>query len=176
MCGIKLKDYAPVANIIARLQVLAPDLFIFKGVTPEQLNDMLIYNHGNRTVYEGVLGADLDSLSILLLGAYLEKWLLLPGYYKQVEIGANSYKTKKEVIETLGNKDVANKVAAFNSDVLITDGADIEITKGEVVRTITDSAFDLNAVFNNLTLLDKTAIINTVLHDIANFYCVSIYL
>ncbi|MFW3387882.1 UNVERIFIED_CONTAM: hypothetical protein RF648_17930, partial [Kocuria sp. CPCC 205274] len=103
-------------------------------------------------------------------------WLLLPGYYKQVEIGANSYKTKKEVIETLGNKDVANKVAAFNSDVLITDGADIEITKGEVVRTITDSAFDLNAVFNNLTLLDKTAIINTVLHDIANFYCVSIYL
>ncbi|MFW3387996.1 UNVERIFIED_CONTAM: hypothetical protein RF648_18505, partial [Kocuria sp. CPCC 205274] len=97
MCGIKLKDYAPVANIIARLQVLAPDLFIFKGVTPEQLNDMLIYNHGNRTVYEGVLGADLDSLSILLLGAYLEKWLLLPGYYKQVQIGANSYKTKKEV-------------------------------------------------------------------------------
>lgn len=175
MCGIKLKEFATVGNIIPRLQVLIPDLFIFTGVTADQLTDMLIYNHGRRTIFDGVLGADLDTLTILLAGAYLEKWQLLPGIYKQVEIGANTSKTKKEVIESLGNKDSVNKVAAFNSEQLITDGAGIELTKGEVVRTVTDSAFDLTAVFNNLTLLDKSSIINTVLHDIANFYCVSVY-
>lgn len=174
MCGIKLKDFAGVAGIIPAIKTYAPSLFIFEMDT-DVLTQMLILGWGNKTMYEPMVNADPTISSLMCLEAYAEKWVQLPTIHKQISIGADNTKTKKEVIEQTGKNDVENKVAAFNSDQLITDGANSGTSNKEVIRTLTDSSFSLNAVFNNLTILEKSSIINTVLHDIANFYCVSIY-
>ncbi|MFW3388128.1 UNVERIFIED_CONTAM: hypothetical protein RF648_19250, partial [Kocuria sp. CPCC 205274] len=163
MCGIKLKDWALQAQIFEHIKTFVPDLYLFIDMEPEQWNQLLIMAHGKRTVYEPVINGDPATVTIWLLTTYAEKWLQLPELNKQIKIGYSGNKVKTDITETTGKKDSVSQVAAFNSDQLITDGAGTATDKSEVIRTITDSAFDVNAVFNSLTVLEKSSIINTVL-------------
>lgn len=109
---------------------------------------------------------------------YLEKLTLL-----KVEIDTGAGRRLKEVIKTSHDKkfdsDEVNKVSSFNDDTLVSDtgrnSLHNENSLGDSDRVLTDENFSLTQAFNNLQLLDKNNIINSIVKDVAQYISLSIY-
>ncbi|MCS5736573.1 hypothetical protein, partial [Herbiconiux daphne] len=88
-----------------------------------------------------------------------------------------------ESISDQGNElttgEIVTKVTAFNSDTFIDDKAVDNHNNVDTVndrfRTMTDEVFSIKTAFDNLSLLQKTNIINAVVLDTVNYLTVTVY-
>ena len=98
-------------------------------------------------------------------------------------LAANSSRKIKGTVSEKGTgntqSDTENKIAAFNSDTLVTDGGTSNTsdntTNKDTARESTDETFNLKSLLENLPLVERTNIINIVLKDVSNYLTVSIY-
>ena len=181
---VSLKQYLGTENIFNIIKSLYSFPFLEGDGKTEDLNNMLLINYGSRAVFSGFIDITVDDVAKHLISVYNDKWdKLITSAAGITNLAANSSRKIKGTVSEKGTgntqSDTENKVAAFNSDTLVTDGgtsntSDNTTTK-DTDRESTDETFNLKSLFENLPLVGRTNIINIVLKDVSNYLTVSIY-
>ena len=178
-----LAVYMQQGSIGEGIRALSPFPF-FDTYPPAQVDALLEQYFGDRFMFSKLATKTIADVCSGIVAVYSVKWT------KQMEVLASDYEllasTSKKTTETINKteardntRDDVNKVSAFNTDDLITDtgatstGAD-NMT-GDQTRTLTESNISLSDAFNNLSLLDKSNILNTVLKDISSYLTLDVY-
>lgn len=179
----KLADFTQVGSIFAKLKT-SIDMPFFTDTPVIVLDNLLAVKYGERIVFEKLLSLSIENIGDMILFTHAKKWQdLILIHDKNYDIGASKVNVVSEVVSNLENRtntrDDLNKVAAYNSDVLITnDGSNsntVDVLDGSTTRTVTDSTIDLMTAYNNLSLASKNNIIEIVIYDVADFLTLSIY-
>lgn len=178
-----LSDLMKVSSIFTAINAVEPFPFIAANGA-ENLDLALTDLYGERELFNSVKYKTIEQNAKLIVMLHKPKWLgLVNMAVDEWEIGSTgTRKITESIVEnetrTL-NRDDVNKVAVFDSDVLAdkdgytTTGNDgLDNTK---TRTLTDSQNLLSQAFSDLRTLEKNAIINVVLRDVAIFLTLSIY-
>lgn len=162
---------------------LAP-LPFFDTVPPAQLDVQTVLSFGDRFMFSKLVTVTVAQMSVNIVSLYKDKWTkLVEVLAYDYDVMANTSKKTTDVTHKTeardNTRDDVNKVSAFNTDDLITDtgatstGAD-NLT-GDIDRTLTEANISLSDAFNNLSLLDKNNIIQTVIKDVANYMTLDVY-
>lgn len=144
---------------------------------------LLVIDFGDRYVSSAFIGVGEVSLAKLLVSRFSEKWdnyllergVVNEGIYSKVETAetiSEDENTQRTGVDT-------DKVAAFNSDSLITEGgrentSNDETGRERVRNTVVESKNPMQAL-KMLREGANSAIIERVNKDIVNFICLSIY-
>lgn len=183
MDHVTLGEYMQSGSIWGGIQALEP--FPFLVTTPPARMDILLeLSYGEQWMFHKLGVKPVSEICANIVAVYKDQWLrLIEVQALDINIGSGLTKkqtetsTKTEV--RTNSRDDVNKVSAFNSDELINnDGAtstgsdDLE---GDTTRVLTDEQISLVNAFNNLSLLDKSNILNTVNKDVASFLTLDIY-
>lgn len=144
---------------------------------------LLVIDFGDRYVSSAFIGIGEVSLAKLLVSRFSERWdsylleqgVISDGVYSKVE----TMETVSEDENTQRTGDDADKVAAFNSDELITERgrettSSDETDRERVRNTVVESKNPIQAL-KMLRESTNSAIIERVNKDIVNFICLSIY-
>lgn len=152
--------------------------------TPELMDLIMVHLYGERTLYNAVLNKTLPEIAKMIVALHRPKWdQLVSISLENWNVGGGATRKMTELITETENRtnttDDINKVATFDSSILSnTDGKtstgndDLNNTK---TRTITDGQYSIATAYTDLQTMDKTAIINTVIKDVAIFTTLSIY-
>lgn len=178
---IILAEFLDGESIFERIKTLSPYPF-FDTYSPKQLDELLIYNFGERLVYYKIISLSLDQVTNLIFTQFNESWLNMINI-QNFNIGEGNIKT---ITENTVNSSVAtgsnnntHKVSAFNDDELINDYADVanntNTNDGTGEKIITEKNKTLQGVYNNLLLAQKVNIMNTVIKNVANTLTLDIY-
>lgn len=162
---------------------LAPFPF-FDTVPPAQLDVQTVLSFGDRFMFSKLVTVTVAQMSVNIVSLYQDKWTkLVEVLAYDYDVMANTSKKTTDVTHKTeardNTRDDVNKVSAFNTDDLITDtgatstGAD-NLT-GDIDRTLTEANISLSDAFNNLSLLDKNNIIQTVIKDVASYMTLDVY-
>lgn len=162
---------------------LAP-LPFFDTVPPAQLDVQTVLSFGDRFMFSKLVTTTVAQMSVNIVSLYKDKWTkLVEVLAYDYDVMANTSKKTTDVTHKTeardNTRDDVNKVSAFNTDDLITDtgatstGAD-NLT-GDIDRTLTEANISLSDAFNNLSLLDKNNIIQTVIKDVASYMTLDVY-
>lgn len=162
---------------------LAP-LPFFDTVPPAQLDLQTVLSFGDRFMFSKLVTTTVAQMSVNIVSLYKDKWTkLVEVLAYDYDVMANTSKKTTDVTHKTeardNTRDDVNKVSAFNTDDLITDtgatstGAD-NLT-GDIDRTLTEANISLSDAFNNLSLLDKNNIIQTVIKDVASYMTLDVY-
>lgn len=162
---------------------LAP-LPFFDTVPPAQLDVQTVLSFGDRFMFSKLVTVTVAQMSVNIVSLYKDKWTkLVEVLAYDYDVMANTSKKTTDVTHKTeardNTRDDVNKVSAFNTDDLITDtgatstGAD-NLT-GDIDRTLTEANISLSDAFNNLSLLDKNNIIQTVIKDVASYMTLDVY-
>lgn len=179
-----LKEFIGTTNIyseMSRLNNKPPwdDFF-----DEPSLHAMLLINHGNKEVYEGFNGVPIRTIANMIITKHMFNWQQMKKVVPTtLDISKGEGRKLTETITENVNRDNTsdsiNKVAAYNSDTLITnDGNNLtgnETVVGSKTRTLTDSKSDLNLAYDHLLLLEKNNIMNVVIKDVSDFLTLTIY-
>ncbi|MCS5737039.1 hypothetical protein, partial [Herbiconiux daphne] len=153
-------------------------------VTAGVLDTMQTLNYGDRVLFSKMEGFNSDDVAPQIVAIYKDKWLaLIAAAIDGFNLGATESRKGSETISSSEKKDISrediNRVSAYNSNELIEDAGtsvnEVDNTTGDTVRKSTDDTLNLDALYNNLTLADKTAIIKVALKDVSNYLTLSIY-
>lgn len=162
---------------------LAP-LPFFDTVPPAQLDVQTVLSFGDRFMFSKLVTVTVAQMSVNIVSLYKDKWTkLVEVLAYDYDVMANTSKKTTDVTHKTeardNTRDDVSKVSAFNTDDLITDtgatstGAD-NLT-GDIDRTLTEANISLSDAFNNLSLLDKNNIIQTVIKDAASYMTLDVY-
>lgn len=180
---VTLFEYLTQNDIWDRIHALSPAPFIEEN-TPEILQMMTGLHYGDRIIFAKILKLDLDQVAKAIISVCADKWKnLVELNASDINLGANNTRKLKEVTtnkeKRTNERDDINKVSAFNTDDLINnDGSNTtgkDDLDGERIRTLTDDYINLNTLFSNLSLVEKTNIINIAIRDVAKFLTLDIY-
>ena len=181
---VSLKQYLGTENIFDIIKSLHSFPFLEGEGKTEDLNNMLLINYGQRGLFSGFKDITVTNSAKYIVTIYADKWdKAIIAAANINNLAANSSRKIKGNVTEMGTgntkSDTENKVAAFNSDTLVTDGgtsntSDNKTTK-DTDRESTDETFNLKSLFDNLPLVERTNIINIVLKDVSNYLTVSIY-
>lgn len=179
-----LDEWLNQNDIFGAIIAKTPNKTFLQYMSAEEFTYYCRLNWGDRTMFSKMESADIDGISTQILATFEDKWDSLFDF-TQLDFNLGASVTHKTGEKYSGNteRDTVtgqnNKVSAFNSDALITDtGSDTtgsETTKEDYVKDFTDDTFDIQTAVNNLPLIQKTNIINTVVHDVVNYLTLSIY-
>ena len=163
------------------------DYPFFTDFTPQRLNDFTDLAFGNRTLYSKFnteTGLDAESAAQFIVMQYDKKWLgLIAVNAIDFDLAALETERKTETsneTETTGREtETLNKVSAFNSEDLVTDGGTTSTETGdhdkEGQRITTSGKQSLSAAWGNLTMTEKTGIVRTITGDVACFLSLETY-
>lgn len=180
---VNLKTWLAGGSIFTAIQS-SKNFAFFTDNTPAELDQMLSLTYGQRMVTSAFNSFDIDVAGKFITKLYGEKWdALIQFNISPPELGAKSITKITGKQNTVGTKnDVSNsenKVSAFNSDDLITDtGARNELDESitqDITRDSSVSVIDWQTAYNNLSLAERTNILNIVLKDVATYLTVSVY-
>ena len=180
---VNLKTWLTGGSVFTAIQT-AENFPFFTDNTPAELDQMLSLTYGQRLVTSAFNSFDINVAGKFITKLYGEKWKALIEFnVSPPDLGAKSFTKTTGSQNTVGTKnDVSNsenKVSAFNSDALITDtGARNELDENvtqDITRDSSVSVINWQTAFNNLSLSERTNIINVVLKDVATYLTVSVY-
>ena len=180
---VNLKTWLTGGSVFTAIQT-AENFPFFADNTPAELDQMLSLTYGQRLVTSAFNSFDINVAGKFITKLYGEKWnALIEFNVSPPDLGAKSFTKTTGSQNTVGTKnDVSNsenKVSAFNSDALITDtGARNELDENvtqDITRDSSVSVINWQTAFNNLSLSERTNIINVVLKDVATYLTVSVY-
>lgn len=184
MCTpVTLRTYLAGGSIFTAIQTVENFPF-FVDNTPTDLDSMLKLTHGNKTMFTSFIDTPVNDVAKFIVKTYGDKWNgLITFNNSNINIGADSSRkitgNETQVGNRNTNTDVENKVSAFNSDVLITDTGtttkEDENTDKVINRDSTDEKISFKSAYDNLSLVEKTNIISTVLKDVATYLTISVY-
>ena len=179
-----LNQYLGTSNIFDIIKGIYSFPFLESAGQTITMDQMLRVNYGSRAVFSGFINITIDDVAKHIISIYKDKWdKTIISAANINNIAANSSRKIKGSVSEMGTgntqSDTENKVAAFNSDTLVTDGgasntSDNTTTK-DTDRESTDETFNLKSMLENLPLVERTNIINIVLKDVSNYLTVSIY-
>lgn len=174
-----LSEYLENNDLFGTINSINPYAFI-----NDNSNIGLAFSFGDRPVSNNVLNLDVVTISELIIERFGDKWdSLIDTAITDFKLGAvntvvDESTTTKQTDNT-GTIDNLNKITGINDTELITDtGTTTEDIKSETgTSTTVNSNYQLNlkSLFNNLKMLDKTNIINTVQNDVTNYLTIYIY-
>lgn len=180
---VNLKTWLTGGSVFTAIQT-AENFPFFADNTPAELDQMLSLTYGQRLVTSAFNSFDINVAGKFITKLYGEKWKALIEFnVSPPDLGAKSFTKTTGSQNTVGTKnDVSNsenKVSAFNSDALIPDtGARNELDENvtqDITRDSSVSVINWQTAFNNLSLSERTNIINVVLKDVATYLTVSVY-
>lgn len=178
-----LRSFLAGGSIFTAIQTIKNFPF-FAGDAATDLDYMLTLNYGQRQLFSAFIDLPVNTVSKHIVKLYGDKW---DGLIKFNESGANIGASSN--IKTTGkqktkgvksdNTDVTNKVSAYNSDDLIVDTGSNNVVNENTTQDVDNDSlvevYNLETAFNNLSLVEKTNIINVVLKDVATYLTVSVY-
>lgn len=163
------------------------DFPFFTEFTSIELNEFTDLIYGNRVLYRKfntVDGISVTSAAQFLVMTFDKKWTALISINEaDFDFTVDGTLKRKELInETESNNsdgETLNKVSAYNSEELVTDGGSTNSEtggrEGETIRVIDTGKQSLSNAWDNLTALEKTTIVRTVTGDVAEFLTLSTY-
>lgn len=181
MTEITLDQFLENESIFTRIQSLSPYPF-FDQMPPLDMDNHLSIFYGERIIYPKMIKYSLDDLARLINNVHQDKWENLIKV-NELDISKGTTRTIDEqkqgsTINTGANTRTHN-VSAFNSPDLVADNSDIDSSTNTVnnddTRLLTESSNSLQAIFNNLLLIQKVNIIETVVKDTASYLTLDIY-
>lgn len=179
-----LTKYLGTSNIFDIIKGIYSFPFLEPAGQTVTMDQMLRVNYGSRAVFSGFIDITVDDVAKHLISIYKDKWdKAIIAAANINNLAANSSRKIKGTVSEMGTgntqSDTENKVAAFNSDTLVTDGGTSNTsdntTTRDTDRESTDETFNLKSLLENLPLVERTNIINIVLKDVSNYLTVSIY-
>lgn len=183
MINNTLKDLLLTSSLWGAIADVEPFPFIVDE-TPEMMDLIMGHLYGERELLPSSLNLTVEQLAKVIVATHKPRWLQLVDISLQDwDTGGGATRRMTETISETENRtstnDDVNKVATFD-DELMTD-TDAKKTTGvdeftnTKTRTVRDGQYSLATAFTDLQTLDKTAIINTVIKDVAIFTTLSIY-
>lgn len=178
-----LDDFMRQGSIWSGVRALEPFPF-FDTYTPQQLDMFMGESYGHRYMFSKAVTKTIDEVAIGIVANFKDKW------GKLIEVQAMDYNLQssggKTTTEKVGKSekrnlknDNTNKVSAFNTDELITNDGSASTGSDQLIadntRTVTEANISLIDAFNNLSLLDKSNILSTVLKDVASYLTLDVY-
>lgn len=178
-----LDDFMRQGSIWSGVRALKPFPF-FDTYTPQQLDMFMGESYGHRYMFNKAVTKTIDEVAIGIVANFKDKW------EKLIEVQAMDYNLQssggKTTTEKVGKSekrnlknDNTNKVSAFNTDELITNDGSASTGSDQLIadntRTVTEANISLIDAFNNLSLLDKSNILSTVLKDVASYLTLDVY-
>lgn len=144
---------------------------------------LMMFHYGNRIVFASVEMMEVEQVAELIASKYVEKWTkLVEAHTLPFELGSTTELTTESEVTDQNKQDSSDdldKVSAYDSPELIVNAAkslsgeeqmNINLDKTKLVEKK-----DINSVFDNLHLLQKNNIIETVIRDVADFLTLYIY-
>lgn len=177
---MKLIDFLEGVNIFDLIssEVNIPIITSNKDI----LNLVLLFNYGERQVFEAMLNADKTQLSKMISLEYESTWLLtieshllVEGLYSETE----TVTTKTAETVNTGSKNDLNKVAAYNSSDLITvDGSEVSnsdntLNDEEITVKVVDK--NIHKAYDLLSKQAKNSINRMIADNVAKYLTLSIY-
>ena len=164
-----------------RIQTISPYPF-FDTVHPLKMDELLKIKFGERLVFRKFLNVDLDTIALFINSEFGKKWeniiIALESDIKNGSERVLSENTDNTILN-IGNNVIENKVSAFNSEELVIDKADNNTsnteTDNKTVKTTSEKLTSFATVYNNLSMVQKLNIINTVISDVAKHLTLDIY-
>ena len=168
-------------SLFDRIQTLSPYPF-FDTVHPLKMDELLKIKFGERLVFRKFLNVDLDTIALFINSEFGKKWQnIIATLETDIKVGSErvlSENIDNKVLNT-GNNVTENKVSAFNSDELVIDKADDNSSNSEIdnktVKTTSEKLISFADIYNNLSMVQKLNIINTVISDVAKHLTLDIY-
>lgn len=163
------------------------DYAFFADFPPQRLNDFTNLAFGNRTLFSKFnteTGLDTEAAAQFIVMQYDKKWLgLIAINAIDFDLAAAETERKTETsneTENTGREtETLNKVSAFNSEDLVTDGGTTSTETGdrdkEGQKITTSGKQSLTAAWGNLTMTEKTGIVGTITGDVACFLSLETY-
>ena len=181
MDEVILDEFLFNESLFDRVQSLSPFPF-FDTIPPLKMDELLLIKFGERLVFRKFLNVDLDAIALFINSEFGKKWgniiIALESDIKNGSERVLSENTDNTILNT-GNNVIENKVSAFNSDELVIDKADNNTsnteTDNKTVKTTSEKLTSFATVYNNLSMVQKLNIINTVISDVAKHLTLDIY-
>lgn len=168
-------------SLFDRIQTLSPYPF-FDTVHPLKMDELLKIKFGERLVFRKFLNVDLDTIALFINSEFGKKWQnIIIALESDIKNGSERVLSENtdNTILNIGNNVIENKVSAFNSDELVIDKADNNTsnteTDNKTVKTTSEKLTSFATVYNNLSMVQKLNIINTVISDVAKHLTLDIY-
>lgn len=177
---MKLKEFLEGKNLFTELGSVEP--FPFIAGNEALLETMLILNYGERDVFtpletlDGVITANVLNLEFSRVWA---SYIQGEGLLDQLHSEKTTTSTTNNTLNRQGVKTDEEKIAAYNSTNLLTNGGsdstntEDETNLEEINSKIVDK--DLIKAYNVLNEYGRKTVIKQVLQDISNFLTVDIY-
>ena len=177
-----LKEYMVSDDIITALGNIS-NMEIFKGESSTMFRNNLIDLFGNRTMFNGYLNRNAESLALRLLSNFGEKWQYINGVNMAQVIGDDDARIITETTNVddmvTTETEVTEDSIAFNTTIPTQLSGESKTNSDTVKRLknrqLKDSKKDAEKTFKNLSLFEKYNIMNSVSKDIADFLTLSIY-
>lgn len=174
-----IRGYLEGSNIWQEINSVQAFTFIDD---PNLINLLFLVKYGSFPVLNYISLETVPNVASLLVKLYGERWNLLESNAIS-DIDSSQIETLTESGTNTEDRTVArtdtDKVSAYNSATLIDDSekvlAETDGLQGSRNRTVTRGQKSLKALYDNLTLLEKTLILNTAMRDVANFMKLDIY-
>lgn len=180
---VNLRSYLTGGSIFTAIQTVENFPF-FTDNSPTDLDYMLSINYGNRQMFSAFIDVPVNTVAKHIVKLYGDKWTQLITFNSTaVNFGASSSTKTTGSQKTTGVKndtsEATNKVSAYNSDDLIVDTGSNNVANENTTKDVDNDSlvevYNLETAFNNLSLVEKTNIINVVLKDVATYLTVSVY-
>lgn len=178
-----LDVYMQQGSIWEGVRALAPFPF-FDTFTTQQLDMFLGESYGHRFMFSKMVTKTIGDTAVGIVANFKTKWENLIKLQAQTYDlqASNTLRTTETIAKSekrnLKN-DNTNKVSAFNTDELITNDGSASTGSDQLIadntRTLNQANISLNNAFNNLSLLDKSNILSTVLKDVASYLTLDVY-
>lgn len=180
---INLNEYLLERDLFGTIREVF-DFKFFEDNSPEFMNMMAGIYYGKRAVFEPMVERELIDVAKIIVLLHGDKWnqyIHLKALDLDMDIGAFR-RIEEEIIDNnnrVNKSEGLNTVSAFNDPELIpNDGNTLEGSEdfaGNKTRTFKDYTSGFSIAYNNLSLLEKTNIIRTVLQDVADTLTLTIY-
>ena len=155
--------------------------FIGDGV---DMTMALMLNYGDRALFskmEAISNENIARVLVLNFGAKWETLVTIDGL--NLDVGASSTQIIDEKTDhregRTNRHDSINKTGAFNDAELVADsgseGEIIDDVEGDSNKNTIIKFMSVESVYNNLSLLEKNSIIDTVLRDVSAYLTLDIY-
>jgi len=178
---MNLRTYLLGSNLWAEIETIGSFAFIQDAT---QMDFIQVIEYGEREMFAAFDSVDIPTIAGLIVTHFGDKWeTILNSHISSLDI-TSEYTKKTDstiAIEELknGTDDSENKVSAFNSDVLITDTGNGSTRTEDINRdTSTEKVETMGSfkdLFNNLSTIEQSNIINIAIEDVAKYLTISIY-
>lgn len=181
MKQLLLNEFLADVNFMGLINVDYPLLSIGD---PDLLNNMLLVEHGFKTVAKNYISVSKESLSKMIILTHRKKWDSLTEVLEtEINILSDNVQLTNENVKGdntyTDDSNSLDKVSAFNSETLIDNSGNENNTvrtgndNRDRIQTVTNT--NLNNACSNLQIIQDLNIIETILNDVASYFTLSIY-